>query len=230
MDIIWALVGFVVTLLVFSYILGDNPLFRVAAYIFVGVSAAYAALLVIYQVLLPRLVQPLFQGSYLLIIPLLLGVLLIAKLFPRFSTVGSLSMAYLVGAAAGVAVGGALLTTLLGQMQGAINEFDLASAARQQGNTPVMQIVEGIFLLVGTVTTLAYFQFGARKRPDQSPRRHPWIDSLAQIGQVFIAITLGALFAGVFSAALAALVERLDFIIQFILSLVKSARHDHFTR
>ena len=221
MDIIWALVGFVVTLLVFSYILGDNPLFRVAAYIFVGVSAAYAALLVIYQVLLPRLVQPLFQGSYLLIIPLLLGVLLIAKLFPRFSTVGSLSMAYLVGAAAGVAVGGALLTTLLGQMQGAINEFDLASAARQQGNTPVMQIVEGIFLLVGTVTTLAYFQFGARKRPDQSPRRHPWIDSLAQIGQVFIAITLGALFAGVFSAALAALVERLDFIIQFILSLVK---------
>ena len=101
MDIIWALVGFVVTLLVFSYILGDNPLFRVAAYIFVGVSAAYAALLVIYQVLLPRLVQPLFQGSYLLIIPLLLGVLLIAKLFPRFSTVGSFSMAYLVGAACG---------------------------------------------------------------------------------------------------------------------------------
>jgi hypothetical protein len=221
MDIIWALVGFVVTLLVFSYILGDNPLFRIAAYIFVGVSAAYAALLVIYQVLLPRLVQPLFQGSYLLIIPLLLGVLLIAKLFPRFSKVGSLSMAYLVGAAAGVAIGGALLTTLLGQMQGAINEFDLVSAARQQGNTPLMQIVEGFFLLVGTVTTLAYFQFGARKRPDQSPRRNPWIDSLAQIGQVFIAITLGALFAGVFSAALAALVERLDFLIQFILSLVK---------
>lgn len=221
MDIIWTLIGFVVTLLVFSYVLGDNPLFRIAAYILVGVSAAYAALLVIYQVLLPRLIQPLAQGSYLLVIPLLLGVLLLAKLFPRFSAVGSLSMGYLVGAAAGVAVGGALLTTLLGQMQGAINEFDLVTAARQNGNTQLMQISEGVILLVGTVASLAYFQFGARKRPDQAPRRHPLIDILAQVGQVFIAITLGALFAGVFSAALAALVERLDFIIQFISSLVK---------
>lgn len=85
----------------------------------------------------------------------------------------------------------------------------------------MLQLVEAVFLLLGTVSTLAYFQFGARKRADQAPRRHPAIDALAQIGQVFIAITLGALFAGVFSAALAALIERLDFIIQFILSLAK---------
>lgn len=220
MDIIWALVGFVVTLLVFSYILGDNPLFRIAAYIFVGVSAAYAALLVIYQVLWPRLVQPLFEGSYLLIVPLLLGILLVAKLIPGLSSIGSLSMGYLVGAAAGVAVGGALLGTVLGQIQGAINEFALVPGGRQ-GVTLFMQLVEGVFLLVGTVTSLAYFQYGARKRPDQAPRRHPLVDSLAQVGQVFIAITLGALFAGVFSAALAALVERLDSILQFIFSLVK---------
>lgn len=221
MDIIWTLVGFVVTLLVFSYILGDNPLFRIAAYIFVGVSAAYAALLVLYQVLLPRLVQPLLQGTYIMLIPLLLGVLLIAKLFPRISKVGSLSMGYLVGAAAGVAVGGALLTTIVGQMQGAINEFALKTTTGAGATSSMLQLVEAVFLLLGTVSTLAYFQFGARKRADQAPRRHPAIDALAQIGQVFIAITLGALFAGVFSAALAALIERLDFIIQFIFSLVK---------
>ncbi len=221
MDIIWTLVGFVVTLLVFSYILGDNPLFRIAAYIFVGVSAAYAALLVLYQVLLPRLVQPLLQGTYIMLIPLLLGVLLIAKLFPRISKVGSLSMGYLVGAAAGVAVGGALLTTIVGQMQGAINEFALKTTTGAGATSSMLQLVEAVFLLLGTVSTLAYFQFGARKRADQAPRRHPAIDALAQIGQVFIAITLGALFAGVFSAALAALIERLDFIIQFIFSLAK---------
>jgi energy-converting hydrogenase Eha subunit A len=38
------------------------------------------------------------------------------------------------------------------------------------------------------------------------------VNLLAVIGQVFIAVTLGALFAGVFSAALTALIERLDFL------------------
>lgn len=217
MDILWTLVGFVITLLIFSYILGDNPLFRIATYIFVGVSAAYVALQVIYQVLIPRLVEPLLAGSYLLVIPLLLGVLVIAKLFPRISGVGSLSMGYLVGAAAAVAVGGALFGTLLGQARGAVDEFGLAA----MGVTPAMQVVEGIFLLVGTVATLLYFQYGATKRADQPPTRPAAVELLAQVGRVFIAITLGALFAGVFSAALAALIERMDAILQVFSLLVK---------
>jgi len=35
------------------------------------------------------------------------------------------------------------------------------------------------------------------------------IEILAKIGQIFIAITLGALLAGIFTAALTALIERL---------------------
>jgi hypothetical protein len=42
---------------------------------------------------------------------------------------------------------------------------------------------------------------------------------MAKIGQVFIAITLGALFAGVYATAITALIERLDFIMQFLQSL-----------
>ena len=36
-------ISFLFTLLIFSYVLGDNPLFRVAVYIFIGVSAGYIA-------------------------------------------------------------------------------------------------------------------------------------------------------------------------------------------
>jgi energy-converting hydrogenase Eha subunit A len=39
---------------------------------------------------------------------------------------------------------------------------------------------------------------------------------IAVVGQVFIAITLGTLFAGVFSAALTALVDRIQSIVIFI--------------
>ncbi len=44
-------------------------------------------------------------------------------------------------------------------------------------------------------------------------------DGIANIGQFFIAVTFGALFAGVLTAALTALVERWNFILTFILSL-----------
>jgi len=81
MDWIWTAVGFLLTVCVLSYLFGDNPLFRLATSLFVGVAAGYAAVLLIYQVLLPRLVLPLLQGSLaergLLVIPLALSGLLL---------------------------------------------------------------------------------------------------------------------------------------------------------
>ena len=50
-DVLWLFISFVLTLLIFSYIFGDNPLFRLASYAFVGVSAGYLLVTVIYQVL-----------------------------------------------------------------------------------------------------------------------------------------------------------------------------------
>ena len=51
MDYIWTLVGFFLTLLVFSYLFGDNPLFRIVTYLFIGVSAGYTAAIILYYVL-----------------------------------------------------------------------------------------------------------------------------------------------------------------------------------
>ena len=45
-DLLSAILGLIFTLMVFSYLLDDNPLFRVAVYIFIGVSAGYAATVV----------------------------------------------------------------------------------------------------------------------------------------------------------------------------------------
>jgi len=66
---------------------------------------------------------------------------------------------------------------------------------------------------VGTLATLAYFNFSAREKRKGEPGRGDLAAIAASIGQVFIAITLGAVFAGVLSAAFTALVERADFII-----------------
>ena len=218
-DLIWTIVAFVLTLMIFSYILGDNLMFRIATYLFVGVSAGYTATMLLYQIILPRLFWPALQGGLLtVLVPLILSVFLIAKLFPRFSSLGNIPMGYVVGVAAAVVIGGAVLGTLFGQGQASINMFSLsAPIASPQG---MMQVLGAIFILIGTICTLAYFNFGAGARPNQPPHRTPVVELLARIGQIFIAITLGALFAGIFAASITALIERLDFIKIAILHLI----------
>jgi hypothetical protein len=79
--------------------------------------------------------------------------------------------------------------------------------------------VEGFIVLVGTICTLAYFQFSGSARPGQTMLRQPLVEGLATAGQVFVGITLGALFAGVYAAALTALMERLAFLFTTIANL-----------
>lgn len=210
-DLIWTIVGFVLTLLVLSYVIGDNPLFKLVSYLFVGIASGAVAVVVIYEVIWPKLILPILQGDYLTFIPLLLSLLLIAKIFPRFSFLGNFSMAYLVGAGAAVAVGGAVMGTLVSQTGALIAPFNLSQAA--SSGDLLSQILEGGFILVGTLATLFYFQFTARVQANQSIRRPRFIEITGKIGQAFIAITFGALLAGVFGSAIAALVERLAFLL-----------------
>ncbi len=217
-ELIWTVVSFILTLMVFSYLFGDNPVFRFVSALFIGATAGYFAVILVFQVILPRLVVPLMSGSLITLIPLGLSGLLLLKLSPRLSKFGNVPMAFLVGIGAAVVIGGAVLGTLFGQLKGAIAPFKGMTLAADGSALPL--ILEASFLLLGTVATLVYFNFSAKNKPKGDPKRG-WLGTLfAWIGQFFIAITLGAVFAGVLTTAITALIERSEFIIQALKSLV----------
>ena len=218
-DLVTGLLSFLFTILIFSYLLGDNPLFRIAVYIFVGVSSGYLAALAWWQVIVPRLIYPLVYGSVLekafTAIPLLGAVLILMKISPRLAGLARIAMAFLVGAGAAVIIAGALSGTLLPQIAATINAFDLSAASAR--NISVVEVVfNGAFILAGTVFTLIYFHFGASTKADGSIRRLKLIEISALVGRIFIGITLGTIFAGVYAAALTALIERISSLINFI--------------
>lgn len=217
-EFISALIGLFLTLLIFSYLIGDSPLFRIAVYLFIGVSSGYAAAVVWHYVLIPKLFRPLATldpfALILALIPLIFGVSLFTKFSPRISWIGNFAMAVLVGVGAATAIGGALLGTLIPQFQAAIGAFDLSSAAGAVN--PVFALLEGTVMFFGTVLTLAAFHFSAGRAADGTPKRLRLLEGLAWVGRLFIAITLGALFAGVYMASLTAMIERLSSIINFI--------------
>lgn len=221
-DLLSGVAGLILTLMIFSYLIGDNPLFRIALYIFIGVASGYAATVVWYYVLMPKLFQPLqtSDATQLLfaIIPLMLCVSLLTKLSPRISWVGNFAMAILVGVGAAAAVGGAVLGTLIPQVQASMDALDFRSAA--SGPAALFKFVEGVVMLAGTVFTLGYFQFSVGRAPDGTPKRNAILEGIAWVGRLFIAITFGVLFAGVYMAALTAMLERLTSIINFIRQLI----------
>lgn len=213
-DFAWTAVAFILTLLTLSYLLGDNPLFRLAAYLFVGVSAGYIAIILLNEVITSRLIVPLIFGSpaekLLALVPTVLSVLLLFKLSPRLTTLGNPSMAFLVGSGAAVIIGGAVSGTLFGQIGAAIQPFALSQSGSNIGAGG--QLLAAVFLLIGTVSTLIYFQFSARRNAAQQASRPAPVQMAAFVGQIFIAITLGALYAGILAAAITALIERFDFL------------------
>lgn len=210
-DLTWTIVSLVLTLCVFSYLLGDNILFRIASAILVGCSAGYVAVLVIYQVILPKLAVPMAQGSYLEIVPFFLSGLLLTKLSPKLSRFGNISMAYLVGAGAAIAIGGALLGTLATQVTGAIEAFRVTDGSGS--GLSLSLVLESTFFVLGTISSLVYFTFSAKSKTGKPADRSPLVNLFAWIGQFFISITLGAVFAGVLTSTITALIERMDFII-----------------
>ena len=222
-DVLWTLIAFLLTVLVLSYVLGDNVLFRLAIMIFIGASTGYAAVMIIYQVLIPRLITPLMTAPgnerALLIIPAVLAILLLFKLSRKLTRLGNPAMGFLTGVGAAVAISGAVSGTIFGQAGGAVAPFDLSDVSNAGAISS--QLFGGFVLLVGTISSLAFFHFGARKQTDGSKDTQPqWIQVVGKVGQVFIAITLGALFAGVLSSSLSALIERLSFILNIIRPLI----------
>ena len=221
-DLIWGAVGLLLTVMILSYLIGDNLFFRLAAQLFVGLTAGYLVVLVINRIIVPILVTPLLTGTWIqrlwLLIPIVLTLLLIIGQVPRWSKLASLPLGFLAGLTAAVAIGGAVFGTLVPQSRDIIEAFDRSEWYAVPGQT-WLRILDAVVMLIGTISTLSYFHFGRKfniKNTDEAVKRPAVFEALGNVGQVFIGITLGAVFAGIFSSALVALIGRMSFIIQVV--------------
>ncbi len=221
-DLITGLLSFLFTLMIFSYIVGDNPVFRLAVYAFIGVSTAYITAIVFRYIIADKLILPLLTGTLsdriVLAIPAILALLLLTKASPSLEWMGRPVVALIVGVGAAIAITGAVMGTLLPQVNATINAFSLAHTS--DNLSAVEKFGGAATVLVATVFTLAYFQFTIRGKNAASGNRGLLMRIVSLIGQIFIAITLGVIFAGVLSAALTALADRMLSIVNFLDSLL----------
>jgi hypothetical protein len=224
-EMIGTWVAVILTLVVFSYLLGDNVLFRLAEHVLVGVASGYVAVVVFHNVLIAKLLVPMLaagtEGNWMrltwLAIPLALGLFLFTKSTRRLaasSWLGSLSVAILLGVGAALAIRGALLGTLLPQAAATANVTHYLSRYGWVGGW-----TSGILVLVGVTGSLLHFHFGAGRGRPLAKIRALVVRVWGGLGWWFILIAFGAILATTFMARLSLLISRVDFLIGSLGSL-----------
>jgi hypothetical protein len=218
-DFIGTIISALLTIMVLSYLIGDNVFFRLAVYIFVGVSSGYAGAVAFQTVIRPKLIEPFFTGNFSLnletiiglIIPWILSIFLMLNLFQSGQRLGGLPLAFMVGIGAAVVVGGTITGTLLPQIRVATKVFEPALMSASPGEE-LQRLAEGVMLTVGTISTLFYFRFTARRSLSGEGRRSRLNVWMANLGRLFIVITFGAMYAGALVASVIILAERVQFV------------------
>jgi len=227
-------IAFILTLMVYCYLGKDlrflHLLYRVAAYVFIGVALGYAAIMAWHGVLVPRLWLRLSGGQWWYLVPLVLCLLLLTRVRRSWAGLGSVSLAFVFGVGAALAIGGGIVGTLLPQVQAtfvSLNPGDYQGIAAYEGNAPATYVLNAAIVVLGTITTLMFFYFATEARPSgQAGSRlrvmgtalarfgRQAVHLSAGFGRVFIMFTFGALFATLAISRFSLLVDRVRFLLE----------------
>lgn len=221
-DVLGVWLAALLTILVFTYLVRDTFLFRIASALLVGTAIGFVSAIVIRDVLIPQIVRvvgevaALPESSLTLVIdliPLLLGLSLLIKLTPSFrnSTVSNLGLAYLFGIGAALAIGGALSGALAPQIVAT-----MIPIVPGEG----FDWINSLLIVIGTLGAFLAFRF---IQPGAGPGQRVYdaiTKSWGTLGRGFIMIAFGALLASLITARVSTLVGQLYFLLHDWLHLI----------
>jgi hypothetical protein len=205
------------TLCILSFLYKDNPFYKFAEHLFVGVSAAYWAVYYYYNILYPNLIQPLFgQGQLVLIIPFALGLMMITRLFPNVGWLSRYPLAFIVGAFSGYNLITFLQSNAVEQIRATLVPFVQVESWQtfftHPGITTFLYAIAVPVMFVGVVTGVIYFFFS---------KKHTGVfGGFARVGVWFLMIAFGASFGYTVMARISLLIGRMFFLLHDWLRII----------
>jgi hypothetical protein len=121
----WVWIQAIGMIAIFSFIFAENPVYRFFEHLYVGAGAGYAIsvnIKAIYDNALTPLTQ---EGKFVLIIPIMLGLMLYARFFKSISWLSRWSIAFLVGIGTGIAIYGGVNSQFVAQIRSAMFTAEL---------------------------------------------------------------------------------------------------------
>ena len=182
----------------FSFLYKDNRFYKLSEHVFAGLSAGYYVGLIWQTVIVQQLINPMFdEGEWVLIIPGMLGVLMFARLVPKWSWVSRVSLAFVIGNTAGI--------YLMNALHGLIFKQLYATMGSISNSNGFAGVLLALVVVVGVISTLVYFYF--------SKEHKGVVGVTAKVGIWFIMISFGAHFGYTVMGRISLLIGRIQFLV-----------------
>jgi hypothetical protein len=211
-------IGAFLTLMIFSFLYKDNPFYKFAEHLFVGISAAYWMTVAFWTTLIPNMIARLWpsqmggvlpaavgnEREWQYVIPLVLGLILLTRLVSRIAWFSRWAMAFVIGFAAGTNFTRYLQSDFVSQVQSTMVPL------YEPGGT-ASATIGGIFsqlvVVVGVICAIIYFYFSKAHRGG--------FGKAARFGIWVLMAAFGASFGYTVMARISLLTGRMDFLIKW---------------
>jgi hypothetical protein len=223
---IW--VAALLTLFILSFVYRDNPFYKVAESVLIGVSAAYWMVVGFWSTIVPQLLGSLAPGlvreyampslpvsatpgldAALAFVPLLLGFMLLWRLAPKGGWISVWPIAFVIGTTAGIRLVGAIEADLMRQLVAAMKplvvfEDGVGAAGEAVRMFDFWGSVGSVVGVVGVLSVLTYFFFSVEHKGA--------VGKTARVGIWFLMISFGSAFGLTVMGRITLLLQRFEFL------------------
>lgn len=219
------LLGGIATLAIYSFLIRENPFYRLFEHLFIGIAAGYGVVISIRNYVWPKVIVPLFgldivqfpDGTWskpynnlllLYLIPMAFGLLYYTIYTKKYSWLAKLVIGFSLGASGGAAFEG-FFNIMLPQFQSSFKPLvvlEVAASEPPQISINWFDCISNAIFVFTLTAVFTYFFFSFRPRS-------PVVRTLSSSGRWLMMISFGAYFGSTVMARMALLVERLQFLI-----------------
>lgn len=213
METTWLTIGALLTVFTFSFLYKDNPFYKFAEHLVVGVSAGYFVVLLIRTNLVPIISQKMFVADrgweldqWWYIIPLILGVMMWARFSKKLSWISRYPLALYIGIASGLTIPLELKNRVVEQLQATVLKFKF-----DMSNPDFLGVPQGVWdivVVIGVISCLIYFFF--------SKEHKGWFGGSAKVGIYTLMIAFGASFGYTVMARISLFIQRIQYLRDWI--------------
>ena len=214
---IW--IAALLTLAIYSFLYKDNPIYRFAESLLIGISVGFLLVVTFDTTIIPNALGPISQntknifatgslssvGSFIwTLIPVILGLFMFMRFIPGMTWLSRIALALIIGFGAGAAIPANMQSLILKQVEATARPFlDIGS---------LWAGLNALIIIVGLIATLIYFFFS---KPHTGN-----FGRVAKLGTYFLMIFFGATFGYTVMARISLLIGRLTFLLRDWLGVI----------
>jgi len=203
--IIWNTIALFLTLCIFSFLYKDNPFYKFAEHLVVGVSAGYFAIILFFNGFVPKVWIPVTKkGEWWYLLPALLGLMTWTRFSRKWSWISRFSIAFYMGIAVGVALPLEMQQRVIKQLHATMLPVYFTN----------LQGFWNLLIILGVLCGLVYFFFSVEHKGV--------VGGAARLGIWILMIGFGAGFGLTVMGRISLLADRIQFMREWYLMVAKA--------